>query len=93
MDKVYAIYDAAIKQYEQPFHMRSNAEAVRGWMKIVNDPTTKFHAHPEDFTLFELGEYNPETGQYRNLDTPHSLGVALNFKKEQTAVRQIGEKH
>jgi len=78
--KVFAVYDGAVKQYCRPFHLISVAEALRGWMDVVNDPKTDFYKHPADYTLFHVAEYDESTGQFTNLHTPEALGTALRFK-------------
>lgn len=79
--KVYAVYDQKVGEYLQPFFMRTNGEALRAWVEVVNDPKTEFYKHGEDYTLFELGDYDGSTGQFQNLMTPFSHGKAHEFQK------------
>lgn len=79
--KMYAVYDSKVETYAQPFFLPTNGAAIRSWIGAVNDETTMFAKHPEDYTLFELGEYDDETGKTENLHTPKSLGTALEYKK------------
>lgn len=79
--KIFTIYDSKIGVYAKPFVMQTRGEALRGWMDIVNDDTTQFFKHPEDFTLFEIASYNDETGTFENNNTPHSVGTAVEFRK------------
>ena len=81
IQKIYTVYDSKLEAYMQPFFMQSKGQAVRAFTDSVNDPSTQFNKHPEDFTLFELGEYDDSTGKVSNLPTPNSLGVALEYKK------------
>lgn len=81
IQKIYTVYDSKLEAYMQPFFMQSKGQAVRAFTDSVNDQTTQFNKHPEDFTLFELGEYDDSTGKFTNLHTPNSLGVALEYKK------------
>lgn len=82
--KIFAVYDSAVGCYMQPFFMQSKGQAIRAWMDTVNDPKTQFHAHPADFTLFELGDYDEETGILTNLPAKLSLGTALEHKARST---------
>lgn len=79
--KAFCIYDSKVQHYEPPFFRRSTGEAVRGFVDLVNDEKTTIYMHPEDYVLFELGAYDPETGSYENLSAPHSLGVGKEFVK------------
>lgn len=78
--KIYSVYDAAVGAYMQPFFMRSKGEALRGWMDAVNDPKTQFHAHPKDFTLFEIAEYDEDDGSIIPYSAKVALGNALELK-------------
>ena len=77
--KIFAVYDAAVGAYLQPFFMQSKGQAIRAWQDTINDPKTQFHAHPSDFTLFELGAYDDEGGIFENLPTKLPLGTALEL--------------
>lgn len=80
--KVFCVRDQKTEAYMQPFFMKTKGEAIRAWSDTVSDKQTQFNKHPEDFTLFEIGEYNDDNG----ILIPHqalvSLGNALEFKKE-----------
>lgn len=80
--KIYSIYDSKIELFAKPFYMHSRGEALRAWGEVVNDPETTICKHPADFTLFELGEFDEETGKFANLQTPVSLGLAIEYKKK-----------
>jgi len=58
-------------------------EALRHFEDEVNNPQSPLYKHPEDYTLFHLGQYDETTGQFDLKDAPLSLGVALNFKKNE----------
>lgn len=75
--KVYTVYDSKVSAYTQPFFLRTKGEALRGWMDVVNDGTTAFNKHPEDYTLFEIAEWDDQTAQFINHNTPVSIATAL----------------
>lgn len=85
MKMIYAIYDSKVNSYGTPFFLRTKGEALRGWIDAINDPRqeTDLAKHPEDFTLMELGEYDETSGVFENHTAPISLGVGLEFKKNQ----------
>lgn len=78
----FAVYDSKVQEYNVPFIQRSRGEALRAWQTIANDPQSQICKYPEDYTLFELGEYDSEKGQTKNHLTPVSLGSALEFKQD-----------
>jgi len=79
--KIFTTYDSKAEAYLQPFFMRSRGEALRGWETICNDPNSQFHKHPSDFTLFEIGEYDEQTGTIETYPAKCALGLALEFVK------------
>lgn len=63
---IIAVYDKKTGLFENPFVVRHNGEAIREWDHVRQDKNTKFGKNPEDFDLFQIGVYEPETG---NLET------------------------
>jgi len=78
--KVFAVYDSAVGAYMKPVHFNTRGEALRTWLDLSQDDTCQFKKHPADFTLFEIAEYNEETGRFENLHTPLSLGSILEMQ-------------
>nr|AVQ10234.1 nonstructural protein [Gokushovirinae environmental samples] len=71
--KVIAVYDSKAQVFNQPQFLRSAGEASRAWEAALTDPKQIFCAHPADFTLFEIGEYDDQTGTLY----PHQIHVNL----------------
>lgn len=84
--KVFGIYDSKVKAYLPPFMMKSIGEAERALCEHVSDVNHNFCKYSEDFTLFELGSWDDSNAQYTLLNTPHSLGLLLEYKKNSTPV-------
>lgn len=80
--QMFAVFDSKISMYAKPFTQRSNGEALRSWMDIVQDEQSSINKHPEDFTLFHLGQYHEDTGTFTNLEVPLSLGPATEYIKK-----------
>lgn len=77
---VYSVFDSKVGMYAQPFFMRTKAEALRGWQTVANDPETNIAKFPEDYSLFELGEYDEERGAFMNHPAPLNLGLASQYQ-------------
>lgn len=60
--EIYTIYDSKAEQYGRPFYQQNHAEAIRSVTDLVNDPNTTVGRHPEDFTLFHIGEFDGDNG-------------------------------
>jgi len=80
--KFYAIYDSKSEAFSNPFVIKTRGEALRGWTDAANDPKTQYYSHPADFTFFEIGEYEDQTGQLIPFETKIPLGTALEFKRD-----------
>lgn len=80
--KIFAIYDDAVKEYTGPIPHKTPAEAERFFKSQVNNPQNgNLHKFPENFTLFEMGDYDTEQGTLRGLTTPHSIVKAVSLKE------------
>ena len=77
--KVFTVYDAKIEAYMSPFLMATKAQAIRTFGDTVNDEKNQRNKHPEDYTLFEIGEYDDNSGNYTMLSAKISLGLAKEF--------------
>jgi len=81
--QIFAIYDSKAESYLQPFFSQTRGSAIRAFTDSVNDTTgeSQFAKHPEDYTLFHLGEFDDQNAKLTENATPISLGVAIEFKK------------
>lgn len=61
MIKLFAVKDKASNTTNDPFPCPTNRDAIEGLRQVVNDGKTTIAKHPEDFDLYNLGEYNPRT--------------------------------
>jgi len=77
--KMFLIYDSKVEAYLTPHFLRSTGEAIRAFTAACNDPQTQFNKYPSDFTYFEIGEYDDETGLISLYEAKKSLGTALEF--------------
>lgn len=79
---VFAVFDSKVEAFGMPLFMHNKAEAIRAFIDQVNDQKSLMSKHPEDFTLFHIGEYESSSGLMVPLTTPLSLGLAIEFKEE-----------
>lgn len=77
--KIYAIYDSKVEAFMQPFFMQSKGAAIRAFTDLANDPSTTVGKHPEDYTLFELSDWDDSSAKFDPLSTPQSIGVGVEF--------------
>lgn len=79
--KIFSIFDSKSEAFHVPFYKKAKGEALRDFQDLANDPETSVCKYASDFTLFELGEFNEQTGIITVLPTPMSLGLAQDYKK------------
>lgn len=79
--KIFTVFDSKAGVYGQPSFMVSRGAAIRSFTDMVNDQNHPFHKHPEDYTLFEIGEYDDNEGEIES-SAPVSLGVALAYSNK-----------
>jgi len=64
--KCFVIYDDKAKAYLPPFFAPQIGQAVRSISDGINDPQSEFGKHPEDYSLFLLGEFDVLSGSFVN---------------------------
>lgn len=78
--KVYTVYDSKVEAYLPPFFMKNKGEVLRAWETTVNDPQSNMCKFPADFTLFEIGEFDDQSGVVSMYEAKVSYGLALEYK-------------
>lgn len=79
--KVFTVHDIKAGAYMQPFHMQTVPLAIRAFAELSNDKNHQFGRYPEDYQLFEIGEYDDATANYTMLPSKVPLGSALEHQK------------
>lgn len=60
--KLYSVYDSKAGIYQQLNPFRNADEAIRAIADSANDPNSTLFKFAEDFSLFEMGTYDDDTG-------------------------------
>lgn len=76
---VFSIYDSKAEAYLPPFILPKQAQAKRAFSDCVNSDSHQFGQNPADYTLFELGNFNDEDGQFLLHRANISLGNGLEY--------------
>lgn len=63
--KVFAIKDRALNAYMQPFFMHTTGQAIRAFTDNINDEKSQAYPHPDDYDLWELGDFEDSTGLFQ----------------------------
>lgn len=79
LQRIYAIHDVKVKAYAVPFFMRTNEEAIRAFSAECKNEKSKFYAHPEDYSLVQIGVWDEEAGLIEGV-SPTILGRAEEYR-------------
>lgn len=77
--KIFCVYDSAVENYGVPFFDVTLKSVMRSFMDIIGDKSSAIGKSPQDFTLFELGEYDSNTAKFNLHPSPISRGCAIEF--------------
>ena len=69
----YAVYDSKAQRYIFPQNYVRREEAVRAFSMACNQPDTDFFRYAEDYSLFEIGQYDEDIG----LHYPHTAPIMI----------------
>lgn len=83
MQKIFSIYDSKAGAYMTPFFLPSVAHATRQLADLLlSNQASPFSDYPEDFTLMEIGEWNPVDCHTVILDRHIPHGSLLVLKSQ-----------
>lgn len=82
--KVFSIQDVKAKAFVHTFFMPEVGMAERALKTMVSDHQNQIAQFPEDFVLYQVGEFDQLSGQLVSLATPSYVMKALDAmpKKE-----------
>lgn len=80
--KIFSVRDSKTEVFLAPHFLAHTGQAIRSFTEAANNPDTQLCKYPSDFTLFELGEFDQETGVVTCYPHPNNLGQADNYKRK-----------
>lgn len=84
--KIYAFKDAKSLAYGPPLTMETRGAFIRWLQERIAENQAIWAKHPEDFTVFELGEYDIRSGSVELYEAKNCLGLVQDFRQS------LGEK-
>lgn len=82
MLKIFSVYDSKANGFMLPFYATTPAVAKRNISRAVLDEETDFSKFPEDYTLFEVGQWDGDSGQIAAHVSPISHGLFTSFARQ-----------
>ncbi|AXH74735.1 MAG: nonstructural protein [Microviridae sp.] len=76
---VCAVYDSAAGCYGRPWFVPAKGLAIRSFVDEIRRPApdNPLNAHPDDFALWLIAEYDDNVGAFVNLPNPEKLITGL----------------
>lgn len=73
--EIFSVYDNAVGVFGRPMFMRSQGEAVRVFTDEVNRAAddNMLNKHPNDYTLYSVGEWNDDDSALLGFSPPLKL--------------------
>lgn len=84
---VFSIFDDKAGCYMPPFFSSAVGQAVRSFGDLVNNKETMVGMHPEDFRLFQLGDFDDGDGRLSSLDVTRLVAVGLDFVSKDVSIK------
>jgi len=74
--KLYSLFDRQTEFFGAPICCINDGDALRSFAQTVTDPQSQVHQYMDDYTLYLLGEFDPETGRIDRCDPPQIVASA-----------------
>jgi hypothetical protein len=77
-----SVKDRAADAYGRPMFVPSIGVAIRSFSDEINRPDAdnQLHNHPDDFDLYEFGEFDDNTGLFKLYEQPKLLSLGKQVK-------------
>lgn len=78
--RVFSVYDGKVGIFMKPFLDPHLGNALRSWEEACTAPESPFHKYPSDFVLYEIGNFDDETGEIFCHDPKQQVATALEMQ-------------
>jgi hypothetical protein len=76
--RLFSVFDVKAKAYLSPFACGEQGQAERLFADAINDREHMFGKHPEDYSLFEIADFDDSSGVVTPV-APTLVGQALQY--------------
>lgn len=77
--KAFSLLDTKVQTFSPPFFLSHLGHAARAVSQLGQDLNTTVGRHPADFMLYEIGEFDDQTGGLMPSAVPVNHGPVLAF--------------
>lgn len=85
--RMFTIYDAKAEAFMPPFFAQNTGLAVRMLRTTMLDGQHPFSLYPEDYALFDLGEFDQSGASFELLKSPVRVCTALELVPSTSEMR------
>lgn len=79
--KLFLLKDDKSTSYGYPATSPTRGMFIRDIQETLQSGNSVWAKHPQDFSIFEIGEYDPRTGNIHLYETKNCLGLVLDFRQ------------
>lgn len=83
--KMCSIYDAKAEAWLTPLFFQAVGQAVRSFGDAINQSNSEFNKHPEDYTLFMLGDWDDQRGVLELVQAPVPVARGIDLVTREVA--------
>lgn len=87
--KCFAFYDSKGQFFMTPFFYPSVGQASRFFGDLLEDPKASLSKHPEDYSLYLLGEYDDGSGMMFPSTQPAHLISGIEYMRSRENLRSV----
>lgn len=87
--KVFSVFDTKANAFMLPFYALNVSVAKRNLSRAMQDETTDFYHFPADYSLFEVGEWDGDTGKLSASVAPFDHGLLSLFAVQGASISEI----
>lgn len=77
--KVFTVFDSKAEAYLNPIYFQTKGQAIRAFSDTAKDGQSMISKHPQDYTLFEIGEYDQLKGEINMYSAKVSCGNGVEL--------------
>ncbi len=82
MIEIFAVFDAKAAAYGSPMFVPTRGLALRSFSDVVADKGSMLAKHPGDYSLYQLGTYDPNSGKLVALSEPDFVVSASDMVQQ-----------
>lgn len=76
--KLFAVRDLKADSFGAPISVATKGLALRSFQDVCLDARSEIAKYPEDYSLFELGDYDPNSGVIVSHQAPKHIVSAVS---------------